>query len=210
MRRKKLLFIIVLAWGLPVQQTFAQAQELEQLSLNITKLLQFRKILADMKEGYAILVKGYGVVKDLSQGSFDLHQTFLDGLLQVSPTVRKYERIARIIQMQAELVRDYKSAQQRFSVSGLLNPDELEYIGQVYSRLFRQSLHHVSDLAMVITAEELRMSDAERLAEIDRIYTDQRDQLSFLEVFNTKNAVLLVQRAKDRNNVNSYRYWYDK
>ena len=205
------LVLIVLFFNVILSsRTFAQAQELEQLSLDITKLLQFRQILSDMKEGYEILTKGYGTVRELSQGNFDLHQTFLNGLLQVSPTVQKYERIAQIIQLQVQLLQEYTSAQKRFAASGLLQADELDYIGRVYQQLLTRSLHNVADLGTVLTAGQLRMSDDQRLAAIDRIYTDQQDQHTFLKSFNNKNDVLLVQRAKDKSDVNSYRYWYDK
>ncbi|WP_236937576.1 hypothetical protein [Flavobacterium coralii] len=92
---RKLLFASLMF--LITVQGNAQVQELKQLALNIEKLAQFRAILKDMKEGYEILSKGYNTVKDLTQGNFDLHKTFLDALLQVSPAVRNYKRVGEII-----------------------------------------------------------------------------------------------------------------
>ena len=45
----------------------AQVQELEQLTLDIEKLLQFKQILSDLKKGYQILSGGYNTIRDLSQ-----------------------------------------------------------------------------------------------------------------------------------------------
>ncbi|MFX5583033.1 hypothetical protein ABTE20_20720, partial [Acinetobacter baumannii] len=84
------------------------------LLLNIEKLAQFKKILKNMKNGYQIIFKGYTAVKDISQGNFNLHKTFLDGLMQVSPAVKKYKRIADIISYQLRISKEYKLAFNRF------------------------------------------------------------------------------------------------
>ena len=86
----------------------AQTDEIAQLLLNVEKLAQFKQILSDMKKGYEILNGGYNTIKDLSQGNFSLHKTFLDALMEVSPTVKKYKRVADIINYQVILVKEYK------------------------------------------------------------------------------------------------------
>src|SRR6218665_2577336 len=90
--------------------TKAQSFEVQQLLLNVEKLAQFKQILADLKKGYEIVSKGYTTIRDISQGNFKLHDLFLDALLQVSPTVRKYKKITDIIVMQIQLVKEYKAA----------------------------------------------------------------------------------------------------
>jgi hypothetical protein len=75
----------------------AQSTEVQQLLLNVEKLSQFKNILRDMKTGYQIISTGYNAVLDISKGNFSLHETFLDGLMAVSPEVRKYHKIAGIV-----------------------------------------------------------------------------------------------------------------
>ena len=60
--------------GSPAMPAFPQAQELEELALDIEKLAQFKQILSDMKKGYTILSGGYNTIKNLSQGNFNLHK----------------------------------------------------------------------------------------------------------------------------------------
>jgi hypothetical protein len=86
----------------------AQAQEMQQLILDIEKLTQLKGILTDMKTGYQIYSQGYGSISQLSKGNFDLHSVYLNGLLAISPTVRNYGRIAEIITQQASLISEYK------------------------------------------------------------------------------------------------------
>lgn len=206
---KKLLIIGIVFVGLlaPSKAT-AQAQEMQQLILNIEKLAQFRQILKDMKKGYEILNGGYNTVKKLSQGNFSLHETFLDALMQISPTVRNYKRVGDIVNYQVLLVKEYKAAFERFRNSGNFNTDEIAYLERVYNNLFKQSLRNLDELASVVTANRLRMSDDERLAAIDKIYADMQDKLLFLRNFNNNTSVLAIQRAKERNDVNAMRNIY--
>lgn len=196
---KKMLFISAVALSTLFVSVPAQAQvtELAQLALNIEKLAQFRQILADLKKGYEILTGGYNTIKNISKGNFELHQVFLDGLMEVNPAVKNYKRVADIISYQVKLVKEYKSAHGRFKNSGWFNPDELDYIGKVYGNLFDLSAKNLDDLFTVITSSKLRMSDDERLAAIDKIYLDMQDKLTFLRSFNNNTSVLSLQRSKE-------------
>lgn len=207
---KKRLFILLLA-SVGVATTFrasAQSDELQQLILNIEKLAQFKQILSDLEKGYQIVSTGYNTIKNISEGNFDLHKTFLDGLMQVSPTVKNYKRIADIINYQIILVKEYKTAFNRFKKDNNFNSQELEYLGSVYDNLFIQSLKNLDDLTTVITANKLRLSDDERLKAIDNIFTEMQDKVMFLRQFNNNTTILAVQRAKERNDAATIRNIY--
>ncbi|WP_367753758.1 TerB family tellurite resistance protein [Flavobacterium sp. WC2430] len=186
----------------------AQSQEMQQLLLNIEKLAQFKQILTDMKKGYQILSGGYNTIKELSQGNFSLHETFLDALMQVSPTVRNYRRVGEIVKYQLLLVKEYKSAFEGFRNSGNFSPAEIAYFSNVYSNLLNQSLRNLDELVTVITANTLRMTDEERLTAIDKVYADMQDKLLFLRSFNNNTTVLAIQRAKELNDVRVMRSIY--
>ena len=191
---------IVIMWVIMFSfsgQVVAQSTEIQQLLLNVEKLAQLKKILSNMKKGYEIVSTGYNTVKDISKGNFNLHETFLDALMQVSPTVRKYKKIREIIIFQTQLVKEYKSAFRRFDASNLFNANEIKYMDNVYSNLFNKSLQNLDELTLVITAGKLRMSDDERLNAIDRIYDDMGDKLVFLRIFNKQNNVLAIQRGRE-------------
>lgn len=194
---KKILFIAVLLSCFHPRAA-AQQFEIEQLLLNVEKLAQFKQILQDMKDGYEILVQGYGFIKNVSEGNFNLHDAFLSGLLQVSPTVRKYKRIAEIVEMQLTLTKQYKAALRRFRASDLFSVTEINYLDNVYGQLFKRSLRNMEDLTTVITAGQLRMSDHDRLEMIDNIHADMTDKLAFLRTFNDDNAQLLVSKLRER------------
>ncbi|TPG38403.1 TerB family tellurite resistance protein [Flavobacterium pectinovorum] len=199
---KKILILILTVCLLIVpNRTNAQSAEIQQLILNIEKLSQFKKILSDMKKGYELLSGGYKTVKDMSEGNFNLHKTFLDALMQVSPVVKKYKRVGDIINFQMLLMKESKNGLNRFVKSGNFSEKEISYFEKVYGNLLSQSLRNLDELTMVVTADKLRMSDDERLQAVDDIYLQMQDKLLFLRNFNATSNVLGLQRAKEAKDV---------
>jgi hypothetical protein len=196
--KKCVWFVCLLVIGLNGK---SQSQEIQQLLLDVQKLAQLKSILEDLKKGYTILESGYSTIRDISQGNFNLHDLFLNSLLEVSPTVRNYKRIADIISLQLGIVKEYQKASKQFRASGLFDGNELNYISSVYSNLFNKSVKNLDALATVITSGQLRMTDDERLNEIDGIWKNIFDQFSFLKDFNNKTKVLALQRAREKNDV---------
>jgi len=192
----------------PASAQVSTGQDMQQLLYDIEKLTQFKAILSDMQQGYTILTQGYQQVKDLSQGNFNLHSVFLDGLLAVNPEVAKYARVADIIADEASILSEYKKAFQAFQTSSGFNADELDYLARVYAQLTSAALNDVNDLANIITASKLRMSDDERLSAIDRIYASSSDKLAFLRDFNRRTNMLLVQRQQEQNEVGNLKSLY--
>lgn len=187
----------------------AQSAEIQQLILDWQKLAQLRKILSNMYKGCEIVSKGYSAVKDISEGNFSLHETFLDKLLQVSPVVKEYKRVADIINCQQKILSGYTSAFSNFKSDGNFTVEEIGYVENVYSNLFDKSLDNLNELLMIITLGSLRMTDDERIAAIDRIYLDINDKLSFLNVFNNNTGLLAIQRQKEKNGVDVSRKLYN-
>lgn len=158
-----------------------------------------------MKTGYQILEKGYTSIKNISQGNFNLHRDFLKGLLQVSPAVKKYSKIADIIRFQLKLVKEAKDALAEFRGSKQFTVTEIGYLGNVYANLLKESLKMLDELAMVVTAGKLRMSDDERLQAIDRIHAEVMEQYTFLNEFNNGTAILSLQREKEQMDIDLMR-----
>jgi len=211
MEIRKILVVIALSFccTLKIQLASAQSAEMQQLVLDIEKLIQLKQILSDMKTGYTIVSKGYNTIRDLSKGNFNLHEAFLDGLLMVNPKLRKYQRVADIIRYQTELLKEYKTAFNEFKHSEKFTPEEIDYLGKVYGNLFDRSLQNIDELTLVLTDSKLRMSDDERLTTIDRIYKEMQDKLSFLRTFDQRTKLLELQRSKAQQDASEMGQLYD-
>lgn len=200
--KKIILFFLMCSMSF---QSNAQAAEIQQLLLNLEKLAQFKKILQNMYDGFKLISNGYNAVKDISEGNFKLHKVFLDGLSDVSPAVKKYKRIADIIDYQLRIVNDSKKVLQQFRSDKQFNTTELNYLATVYDNLIRQTLKHVEELLLVVTAGKLRMSDDERLAAIDRIFVSVESQYSFVREFSNSTKLLSLQRRSEHEQIDRMR-----
>ncbi len=186
----------------------AQTFEVKQLLLDCEKLIQLKDIYSDLVEGYEILSEGYQAVSDISQGNFDLHELFLDGLLKANPVVQNYQKVADIISYQLQIVSEYGTAFNRFKSDDNFSADEILYFSKVYGNLINESIKGLNDLTSVITDGILRASDDERLTEIDRLHLEMHERLSFLRYFNNNTTILALQRAREKNDVNTLRNIY--
>lgn len=203
-----LLLGISLLTGTGIVRAQSVSQLVTQLTLDIQKLTTMKTLLNDLYAGYAVLDKGYTDIRNIVQGNFNLHKAFLDGLLAVSPLVSGYYRAADIIQTESAIVSEYRSAWRQWTSDGHFAAWELDHIGQVYAGLLDRTLKYLDKLAMVISNGELRMSDAERLNAIDRIYVDINSQLTHLRQFNTSLSILSGQRSQEANDLKTIKGFY--
>lgn len=191
-----LLLHFIFCLVLTAQIAKAQTDEAAQLLLNVTKLEQLKEILRDLEKGYSTLRSGYSQIENIASGNFSLHETFLNQLLQVNPTVKNYHKTSEIIRFQIKLYKDYQLAFSAFKSSGKFTVNEITYLSNVYENLFQQSLRKLDELTLVLTSGKLRMSDDERLEAIDRIHADMQDKVHFLTSFNQGTQVLSSHRSK--------------
>ncbi len=208
MRKGMKNVMLILISSLVMTVGHAQSYEVQCLVLDCSKLAQLKSILSDMKEGYGILTQGYGAVKDISEGNFHLHQVFLDNLMKVSPAIRKYGRVTDMVSDQLAMMKEYKSAWQRFRSDARFTPEEVQYLANVYGHLIQLSLAKLDDLTTILTDGTVRMNDEERLARIDELAEDMHDKLTFLRYFNGNTSVLSLQRARQQNDINASRNLY--
>jgi preprotein translocase subunit YajC len=187
---------------------FSQSAEVKQLLLNVEKLKQFKNILEDMKKGYTIIDQGYGTIKKISEGNFSLHETFLDNLLKVSPTVKKYYRVNEIIHLQIRIAKTSSFALKQFSSKKGWSLEDFNYLQSVLKRIGKSSLQNLDDLTMVLSANQLRMNDDERLKEIDRIYSDILDKTQFLDSFLQQQQMIFYHKEMELKQIEALRKNY--
>jgi len=207
MKKKTWLVLSLAFFGLG-NDSRAQSYELNRLILDIEKLSQLKNILGDLYKGYEILKTGYSTIKGVSEGNYNLHKAFLDGLLAVSPAIQKYEKIGDIVDLQIKIFTTYKTALNRYRKNNLVSAGELAYIGEVYSNLVDRSAKNLDKLLQVLTSGKLRMNDAERLREIDGIFLETQDQDVFLQQFNDRTDLLIMERKVQDDEVQTERGFY--
>ncbi|MCA6439309.1 MAG: hypothetical protein IM562_13170 [Chitinophagaceae bacterium] len=178
--------------------TVAQTQELEQLKLNLEKLVQLKLMLHQMKQGYQTLQTGYNSIRDGAKGNFNLHKQYLDELLLVSDQVRSCPLLKKIQANQGLILQEYQIWYRRVAGLGLLNTKELIEIQNKYQEI-KQALRTDKELLnMLLQSGTLRMSDAERLDGIEKLSVSSDLQLQALEQLKRAQTELIAQRVQGK------------
>src|SRR5690606_36977236 len=94
----------------------------------------------------------------------------------VRPGDRDCDRVADILDYQLRLVKLHHRAVKRLGWTAVLRDQERAYLLRVYRRVISETLSNLDELMQIITSDQLRMSDEERLAAIDRIYEQVADR----------------------------------
>src|ERR1700733_12793559 len=205
----KRIFLFLLLGSLSVAASPQSIIQLtEQLIMDAEKLSSMKKTLQDMYQGYTDLQQGYTRIRDIAKGNFNLHQAFLDALWVLSPVVRNDPRITEIINTEYRIVAEYQAAGKRVSGSPVFTAAELDFIIGTYTALLQQSMQAVEELTMILTDNQLRMSDAQRLQAIDRIDAEMRSELTFLQRIDNEVALQAAQRQKEGGEINTLKSLY--
>lgn len=185
---------LLLAFSMDVKTSSAQSAELEQLTLDISKLSQLKGILQDMYTYYSILENGYNDVRDIAKGNFQLHLDYLNSLLAVSPSISDDPTIQAIAQAQARLLQIYQAVMSQVSSDPNLTAAETAHIKTACQDVLTAGAEDLDELSTVLTNGALRMSDDERLGAINRISDDLRTRLARLQAIGVAAARLSAAR----------------
>lgn len=187
---------------------FCQAQDIEQLKLDLEKLVQMKTMLSNMYNGYTTLSNGYNQITSLAKDNFDLHKNYLDQLLQVANPVRNYPLVQAILELQATISNEGNTAYMSYVKSGLFRTNELQAfknrLDQTKAAVFKQLNH----LQLVLTPGSLRMSDQERMGAIDRIDKDVGDVLVSIRAMIKEQNDIAAARAQQKKDNNAMKAWY--
>ena len=184
------------------------ADLLIQFELDKEKLSSMKNILQEMYQGYTELKQGYTHIRDIANGNFNLHAGFLDALLTISPAVQGDPRITTILNSEYAIISGYRTANTRWTTAGVFTGPELDYIISTYSALLQRCLQSVEELTMILTPDQLRMSDAERMQAIGRIDADTRAQLGIVQELDNTLSIQTAQRRKEAGDINTLKALY--
>ena len=180
---------------------FGQSQEIQQLVMDIEKLAQLKSMYQSMVKGYTTLANGYGNVIHVAKGNFDLHKTYLDGLMAVNPSVKKYAGINSITANQVLIAKACSDNYQNCYRSGLFSAAELAEIRAKGKTIVAESVSGLDELLAVLTPGAFRMNDEERIEAIDMVGEAMREHLKAIRKMNDDTHQVLLLRAQKQRDV---------
>jgi hypothetical protein len=184
---------VIMAIDLGIQKAQTQTIVLQEAQKEVENLMQATH-LAD--------------ITSWVQQQKDLYQEYYQELWQVKTALADFQKVAGIIDKQAHLVADYKTAYGLIRQDPHFSAAEVSHMSNVYGGILSQSIENINALKLVINSLVTQMDDGDRLHIIDaaaeRIDQNYRD----LRVYTQENILLSMQRAKDQADLNEIKAMY--
>jgi len=130
-----------------------------------------------------------------------LYADYFDELWKVKAALTYYHRVKGIIESQVQMVNEYKAAWALFRQDNNFTADELDYIYNIYTGMFDESLKSIDQLFLVAGAFTTQMSDAKRLEIINNVSDNLDQQFMDLKEFNNQNKMISLQRASEKGEI---------
>ena len=140
-------------------------------------------------------------IADWTNRQKDLYSQYYEELRKVKSAISYYQRIKTITQKQLALVSEYKKAFNQFRQDSHFTPQEISYMGEVYSGILEASLKNLDQIILVTSSFKMQMSDAKRLEIINAAADKLDENYSDLRQFNNQNIRISIQRAKDQKDI---------
>lgn len=204
----------------PVQQTHAQAIA-EIIREAVVKVIKAVDLMIQRLQNATIKLQNaqkalenelsklkLKEIADWGEKQRQLFKTYYDELWHVRSIIMYYQRVKDIVNKQAQIITEYKTAMALFQKDKHFNAAELSHISDVYLGMLNQSVKNVEELTLVINSLSTEMTDAARLAMISHADQAVSTNLADLRSFTHQNKVLSLQRAKDDSEIQTLRQLY--
>lgn len=180
-------------------------QKKTQKEYLIKQIAALEVYLDYLKEGYDIVQKGLTIVGDIKGENFNDHSDYFSSLKVVSDDLGVKGKVNAIITRQVAIMTMFRKLNNECRSNDYLTRDEIHYIGLVYGNLIAECERSIAALEVVITNEAAQMTDEARIERIDEVYDDMNDKYAFAWSFCNSTRTLIMQRASERNEVESFK-----
>jgi uncharacterized protein YutD len=161
-----------------------------------------------LKKAMAIAKFGLTTIGDIKNGEFSLHRIFFDKLKTVNPKIKNLAKVADIITLQVQIIKNYQSSYKQIKASQQFSNAEIRYIYSVFSKLLDDTGNNLDELYKVLAADQYQMTDDERIKRIDDLYVEMQSSYVFTQHFSKETLVMAMQRMKEGNEVKQTKDWY--
>ena len=180
----------------------------KQVKLYLKQIGLNEVLINYLKKAMAIAKFGLTTIGDIKNGEFSLHRIFFDQLKTVNPKIKNLAKVADIITLQVQIIKNYQSSYKQIKVSKQFSSTEIKYIYSVFSKLLDDTGNTLEELYKVLAADQYQMTDDERIKRIDDLYVEMQSSYAFTQHFSKETLVMAMQRMKEVNEVKQSRDWY--
>lgn len=150
-----------------------------------------------LKKGYEVAQKGLNLIGAIKDGDFQQHKNYFASLKAVKPAIRDYSRV-QLIASQLDNVQVVVDKILNGPYHEEFTGEEWQEVIQACSLIHGESTSVRDDLALVLTSNELQMTDDQRLQRIDYLNEEMSSVCSGARELLSSIESLWRVRAKAR------------
>lgn len=134
---------------------------------------------------------------------------YYDALKSVHSLIKDARKVKETVEMVSEISQIYATSYNKMLMDKNFTVAELEAIGEGYAKLLKESGNLLSDIKDIVsTSNGLSMTDAERMAVIDRIYTKMVAHRNLTRYFSNKSMSVSFIRSQEKGDLERVRALY--
>lgn len=183
--------------------SFITNAQSKQIKLYLEQIAANKVYIGYLQKGYRILRSGLTTIGNIKDGHFRLDRDFFAAMESINPKIKNYSKVVDIIAYNISIAREFKTTLQQARETDLFTGTELSYLERVFGNLLEGCNGVIDALTLFISPGRLKMSDDERIKEIDALHDEMQDRYIFCKQFCAETNVLAVQRKKELNDVNT-------
>jgi len=209
MKKIVITWVLIMLVALPVKQARAQLAIIEIIKAAVTKVIKAVDLAIQRQQNKIIWLQNaqktlenemsrlkLKEIGDWTRKQKEQYSKYFEELAKVKSLIAYYQRIRDIIKKQEQMVASYRRAWGLLRNDPHFSPQEIDYIGKVYSGIIEESLKNLDEISLVISSFKTTMTDAKRIEIMDkaaeRIEKNSHDLLRF----NSENAMISLQRSR--------------
>ena len=129
---------------------------------------------------------------------YEQGKEYYDALKSVNNLVKDARKVQKTVLLVGEISEIYVTSFQKIIDDTNFTEQEVTAIGNGYAFLLNESADLLAEVKDIIKASSLSMSDAERMAIIDQVYTKVKKHRDLVSYYTKKNISISFIRAKKK------------
>jgi hypothetical protein len=220
-KAKKNVIIIVCCFGFLITPVSGEAQIVEIIKEGLIKAIKALDLQVQRLQNATIDLQNVqkqientlstlklDEIADWTEKQKVIYEQYFDELWRAKSLIAYHSRITEIINKQKQLVSEYKLAFALIKQDKHFSGDEIDYIYSVYSGIVDKSIANLDQMLLLVQSFTVQMSDAERLALLNRSADEIEIYIRDLRTFTNQNIQLSMQRAKGLEDINAVKELY--
>lgn len=187
-------------------QTFAEwfSQKKTQKKYLLQQIAALQVYAGYLKQGYQIANGGLGNIIGSLKDEFNLHSAYYSQLKAVNPVVKKDPKVNDILIWQSDILRTVS----KLSKVNYLTSNEKQYVGKVNGALLADCDEQITALQILLTNNQLELSDDERIKRLNGIHKAMQDNYRFIANFTNQLKLYGIQKQREANSLASSKYLF--